>query len=116
MPKYHKTTRVELWRTPETWQDATGAWHTERPTQIATFWANFKGTDYSLLYQNTGVWAKPTFEVTLTRPKHNAPRLGDRIKHDGKLYIVKQVNDLSGQVGHDMKLTCVLDPDATPRD
>ena len=81
---------------------------------MATFWANFKGTDYSLLYQQTGIWAKPTFDATLTRPKHNAPRIGDHIRHEGAFYIVRQVNDLTGQVGHDMRLTCELDEDYRP--
>ena len=111
MPKYHKTTKVELWRTADDWQDNTGSWHAGRPTQIATLWACFKGRDYSLLYQSTGRWAKPLFDITVTRPKFTRPGIGDHIRHDGKFYIVRQVNDLTGQVGRDMTLTCELDVD-----
>ena len=114
MPKYPKTTRIELWRTADDWQDVTGSWHRGRPTQVATYWANFKGTDYSLLYQSTGVWAKPTFDVTITRPKRTKIRLGDHIKHDGKFYVVKQINDLTGEVGRDMRLTCEHDAEFKP--
>lgn len=109
MPKYQKTTRIELWRTPDEWQDAAGAWHQERPTHVATYWACFKGRDYSLLYQNTGVWAKPMFEATLTRPRFTTIKVGDHIRLDGAFYIVRQINDLTGQIGHDMTLVCELD-------
>ena len=109
MPKFPKTTKVELWRTSDSYQDSTGSWHKGRPAQIATWWACFRGKDYSLLYQTTGVWAKPTFEATITRPRFSVPKVGDHIRHDGEFYIVRAVDDLTGQVGHDMKLTCELD-------
>lgn len=111
MPKFHKTTKVELWRNSDSYQDSAGSWHAGRPTQIATWWACFKGKDYSLLYQNTGRWAKPLFEITIARPKFTKPKLGDHIRHEGKFYIVREINDLTGQVGHDMTLTCELDED-----
>ena len=109
MPNYPKTTRVEYWRTTDSFQDLSGAWHQGRPMQVGTFWGNFKGKDYSLLYQTTGVWSKPVFEITITRPKHNAPKVGDHMRHDGAFYEIKQVNDLTGAVGADMRLICELD-------
>lgn len=109
MPKYHKTNRVELWRDTDSYQDDEGSWHHGRPTQVATLWGNFKGKDYSLLYQHTGIWAKPLFEVTVTRPKFSVPRLGDHIRHGGEFYIVREIDDLTGDAGRDMKLTCELD-------
>ncbi len=111
MPKYQKTTKIELWRNEDRYQDNTGSWHAGRAVQLADLWCCFKGKDYSLLYQQTGVWAKPIFEVTITRPKHLKVRLGDHVRHDGDFYIVRQINDLTGQVGHDMKLVCELDAD-----
>lgn len=111
MPKYHKTTKVELWRCDDSYQDVSGAWHEGRPRQIATFWACFKGRNYDLLYQSTGVWAKPTFDVTITRPKFTVPVLGDHIKWAGEFYVVRQINDLTGRPNSDMTLTVELDGD-----
>ena len=109
MPRYPKTTKVELWRTSNSYQDSEGSWHQGRPMQIATFWANFKGVDYKLMYQSWGEATKPLFEITITRGKFSVPHIGDHMRYGGDFYIVKQVNDLTGQVGHDMKLICELD-------
>lgn len=109
MPKFPKTTKVQLWRQAEPYQDAAGAWHQPRPTHIADYWACFRGISNELLFQQTGKWAKPTISLTITRPKHNAPRLDDRIRYSGCFYRVREANDLTGQVGHDMKLVCELD-------
>ena len=111
MPNHQKTTRVELWRTTGDYVDDEGSWHQGRPTQIATYWGNFKGVDYSLLYQSWGTFTKPLFEITITRGKFSVPHIGDHMRHEGEFYLVKQVNDLTGQVGHDMKLICELDAD-----
>lgn len=111
MPDHHKTTRIELWRTLDDYVDDEGSWHEGRPTQVATFWGNFKGIDYKLLYQSWGVTDKPLFEITITRGKFSVPHIGDHMRYKGDFYIVKQVNDLTGQVGHDMKLICELDSD-----
>ena len=109
MPKYPKTTKVELWQDGKSWQDEAGAWHAGRPTQVADLWANVKGRDYSMLYQTQGVWAKPILDLTITRPKFTLPRIGDHIRHQGQFYKVTQINDLTAQVGHDMRITCELD-------
>ena len=111
MPDHHKTTRIELWRTLDDYVDDEGSWHEGRPTQVATFWGNFKGIDYKLLYQSWGVTDKPLFEITITRGKFSVPHIGDHMRYKGDFYAVKQVNDLTGQVGHDMKLICELDSD-----
>ena len=109
MPDHQKTTRVELWRTTDDYVDLEGSWHAGRPAQIATFWGNFKGVNYELLYQSWGATIKPLFEITITRGRFSVPQIGDHMRHEGKFYMVKQVNDLTGQVGHDMKLLCELD-------
>ena len=109
MPKFHKTTRVELWRTTGDYIDNEGVWHEGRPTQIANFWACFRGIDYKLMYQSWGVATKPLFEITITRGKFSVPHIGDHMRYNNDFYVVKQVNDLTGQVGHDMKLICELD-------
>ena len=111
MPDHHKTTRIELWRTLDDYVDDEGSWHEGRPTQVATFWGNFKGVNYELTYQSWGAIDKPLFEVTITRGKFSVPRIGDHMRYNGDFYMVKQVNDLTGQVGHDMKLLCELDAD-----
>jgi len=109
MSQHPKTTKVELWRTTDSYIDAEGNEVEGRPTQIAAFWANFKGVNYELLYQSWGATTKPLFEITITRGKFSVPHIGDHIRHDGKFYMVKQVNDLTGQVGHDMRMICELD-------
>lgn len=109
MPDHHKTTRIELWRTADSYIDLEGNEVEGTPTHIATFWGNFKGVNYELTYQSWGAIDKPLFEVTITRGKFSVPRIGDHMRYNGDFYMVKQVNDLTGQVGHDMKLLCELD-------
>lgn len=109
MPRYQKTTKVELWRTGESWQDEAGAWHDGRPTHRADLWANVKGRDYSEYYAIHGTWVKPCIDFTITRPRFTVPRLGDHIRYNGDFYKITQVNELTGQVGKDMRITCELD-------
>ena len=111
MPKFQKNSKIELWRNEENYQDEAGGWHSGRPSHIATYWACVKGVDYKVLFQNSAEWGKPAIEATITRPRTNAPRLKDHIRHDGEFFIVVQVNELTGQVGHDMRFVCEADPD-----
>ena len=109
MPKYPKTDKVQLWRTGEQWQDDAGAWHEGRPTHRADLWANLKGKDYTEYFAIQGEWARPLLDFTITRPKFTVPRLGDHIRYQGDFYKIVQVNELTGQTGHDMRITCELD-------
>lgn len=113
MPKYPKTTKIELWRDGEAWQDEEGTWHNDEPHMVTELWTNLKGDDFRLLYQMYGRWAKPTFDLTITRPKTTkfVPTLGDHIAYGGEYYIIRQINHLTGQPGRDMRVTCELDAD-----
>ena len=111
MPKYHKTTRIELWRNSKGHQDEEGAWHAGRLTQVADLWACLSGRDYREFYAMQGTWARPILDFVITRPKFSVPHLGDRIRYEGNFYEIVQVNELTGQVGHDMRITCELEND-----
>ena len=111
MPKYPKTSKIELWKNADQWQDETGAWHAGRPRQIANFWASVRGHDNSLVYDQTGQWGRHVITATIARPKWQTPELADHIKYDGKFWIVRAIGDLSFAWGSDMKLTLELDPD-----
>lgn len=108
MPKYLKDSKFEVWKNAEGYQDAEGGWHVGGPYLAGSVWGNFKGTDYSAFYEIHARWVEPTFKATVTRPWWDI-EVGDHIRHNGKFYQVTEIDDLTGKIGRDMKLTCQYD-------
>lgn len=108
MPKYLKDAKLEVWKRRDAYQDEAGAWHEGEAYKAGTVWGNLKGVDYSEFYALHARWAEPTFKATVTRPSWEI-EVGDHIKHREKFYTVKSIDELTGKVGRDMKLTCQLD-------
>lgn len=115
MPRYLKDTKLEVWRDQEAWQDDAGAWHSGGSYLAGTVWGNFKGTDYSEFYALHARWEEPTFKATITRPIFDV-EIGDHVRYKGTFYQVKTIDDLTGKIGRDMKLTCQLDMHWEPGD
>ena len=113
MPRYQKDAKLSIWKPGQPYQDATGAFHKGEPYLAGVVWGNVKGVDYSEFYELHARWAEPTFKATVTRPSFEIC-VGDHVGHRGKWFEVKSIDDLTGRVGHDMKLTCQLDSRFVP--
>ena len=108
MPKYLKDTRFEIWKRGEESQDEAGGWHEGEPYLAGTVWGNLKGSDFSTFYALHAKWAEPIFKITVTRPSWPI-ELGDHVRYASKWYAIRTIDELTGKVGRDMKLTCQLD-------
>lgn len=108
MPKYLKDTKVGYFKIGKGGLDGEGVYHDGRPYKVADLWANFKGTDFTAYYAAHAKWAEPVCALTITRPAFPV-EIGDYVRHAGKFYEVKAIDDLTGRPHTDMKISCQYD-------
>lgn len=113
MPKYLKDTKVAYYRLGERSIDNEGVHHDGTPYKVADLWAHFKGVDFKAYYAIHATWVEPVCEFTITRPSFNV-EIGDFVKHRGKFYEIRGIDDLTGRPHADMKLTCQYDTKEQP--
>lgn len=112
--KFLKDTKVGYWRMGERWRDEWGVWHSATLEHVTNLWAHLQGVGYEAEF-GAGAWQdKPIIKLTIERPRSSFEvRLYDYIKHRGKFYQIKHVDELSGRPGHDMKITCEYTSDVS---
>lgn len=111
--KYLKDTKIGYYTMGGRYQDEWGTWHSGKLVHVKDLWAHFVGVEYEAKFGSRAWWDKPIFKITIERPKSFEPKLHDYIKHRGKFYQIKHVNELTGREGRDMKLVCEYDSSVT---
>ena len=113
MPRYQKNSKIQVFRDRPAYQDSEGSFHDDGNVKLGTLWANVRGKDFSETYALNSVWVEPVFTMTVSRPTYDILP-GDHVIHRGRCFEVKTVNDLTGQLGHDMVLVVQADDQFEP--
>jgi hypothetical protein len=109
MPKHIKDNKVGYYEYHSNERDEHGIVHGAHLEHVTDVWASVLGAPYSLEY-NVGAWRNNRIvTVVFTRLRTFDPKCGDYILYKGQMYEIKDINDLTGEIGKDVKLTCEYD-------